>query len=205
MSTCERIWACENSCGRNLRFFCGSKTETEICRYPFCAIKELLQKNPENLLSADTHCFLYILLQIWGSKLLEHLGLRFNRGTSFWLKVSGLHLMWDENTSGSTDGETERPWVNERIFQSSMSCLATPPSSFVCFYPRLVPFPQKSTATVARVPKESPSFWKLPSCSASLLSVSYGLSVSVFSSAASLKCLQMTQLWNSTIIMPPVV
>lgn len=79
------------------------------------------------------------------------------------------------------------------LFPSSCRCLFT--LAWHLFRP------QKSTATVAQVPKESLSLltsFYLPS--ASLLSFSISVSPSsFFSSAASSKCLQITQLWNSTL------
>lgn len=93
-----------------------------------------------------------------------------------------------------------------RIFQSGMSCLVKPPSFplLSCLF-TLVWYlfrPQKSTATVAQVPKESLS---LLTSFISLLPLflyfclTFNIFLQFFSSAASSKCLQITQLWNSTL------
>lgn len=117
--------------------------------------------------------------------------------------------------SGSTDGSRGKR-INllskregqGRIFQSGMSCFVKPPSFFLlsCLFTFVWYLfrPQKSTATVAQVPKESlsllPSFISLLALSSLPLFLSDFQHLSpVFSSAASSKCLQITQLWNSTL------
>lgn len=87
-----------------------------------------------------------------------------------------------------------------------MSCLVKPPSFLLlsCLF-TLVWYlfrPQKSTAAVAQVPKESLS---LLTSFISLLPLflyfclTFSIFLQFFSSAASSKCLQITQLWNSTL------
>lgn len=118
--------------------------------------------------------------------------------------------------SGSIDGvrgkKKQHPDEERRqgrIFQLGMSCLATPPSSppLSCLSlpsSRYLFHPQKSTATVAQVPKESLSLLKYPLSPFCLSPLSLLLSdfhylSPVFSSAASSKCLRIIQLWNSTL------
>lgn len=90
-----------------------------------------------------------------------------------------------------------------RIFQSGMSCFCETSLSFPLpsrlFTLVLYLFrPQKSTATVAQVPKESLSLHLLylPSASSPLFLSDFQYLSGFFSSAASSKCLQITQLWN---------
>lgn len=121
--------------------------------------------------------------------------------------------MWEEpNQDLQTEQEGGRTNLlcksegQGRIFQSGMSCFCETSLSFPLplrlFTLVLHLFqPQKSTATVAQVPKESLSLrvLYLPSASSPLFLSDFQYLSGFFSSAASSKCLQITQLWNSTL------
>lgn len=137
-----------------------------------------------------------------GSDLIEGLHVKFLRGAT---DVGGTESGSTHGARGKRINLLSKREGRGRIFQSDMSCLARPPSFplLLCLF-TLVWYlfrPQKSTATVAQVPKESLSLFMslLPLLSLPLFLSDFQYLSPVFSSAASSKCLQITQLWNSTL------
>ena len=111
-------------------------------------------------------------------------------------------------TESGARGEKNKPPVEERRSRediSGMSCLAKPPSFpllVVSLYPRLAPFPPTEEhchcGSGAKGKSVSLNVLLSPFCLSPLF-LYFSISLQFFSSAASSKCLQITQLWNSTL------
>lgn len=159
-----------NSPGRNLRFFCWSETKTETCRRPIMCHKGTTTEEPREPPFCKHPLFYWRFAcrsefqGCEGELLLGGLWLWIDRGTTLAGKCF-LRGATDVGgtESGSTDGargKKNKAPVEERRLREDISirhelfnlplslfCRVSVPSSGTFFHP------QKSTATVAQVPK----------------------------------------------------